>query len=260
MDAVPPSRALSRRLPTCSLYSWGYNKYAQLGHGDVARSNSSSGGPGGRRDAARIVGADGGFDEAGLPVPSTPATPPREAEGGDANWRDNDGNSTNNGVSDDDGNHGHDDAIGGVAKVVTSDGQPLAVVTIVSINAGWVHCLAADGDGRCWGWGGNNNGTVDGQLLLPPPLPPRATTAATHTAPPTQPHIPTLQPSVLHSAVRVPFPPSVRVRAVACGLFHSAAIDHEGNVWTWGSGLHGKLGHGDVEPRFRPTCVLWLAL
>ncbi|WOL02321.1 E3 ubiquitin-protein ligase [Canna indica] len=54
--------------------------------------------------------------------------------------------------------------------------------------------------------------------------------------------------------------------AVACGVWHTAAIVEvivaqpnaivsSGKLFTWGDGDKYRLGHGDKEPRFKPTCV-----
>lgn len=42
---------------------------------------------------------------------------------------------------------------------------------------------------------------------------------------------------------------------VACGWDHSMAISATGQVYTWGSGTNGKLGHGDEENCTVPTLV-----
>ena len=36
-----------------------------------------------------------------------------------------------------------------------------------------------------------------------------------------------------------------RVRDIACGSSHSAAITSSGELFTWGCGEYGRLGHGD---------------
>ena len=41
----------------------------------------------------------------------------------------------------------------------------------------------------------------------------------------------------------------------ACGADHSAAVDEDGSLWTWGRGSEGRLGHGDAKSRDRPTRV-----
>ena len=43
-----------------------------------------------------------------------------------------------------------------------------------------------------------------------------------------------------------------------CGGSHMGAVTHDGKLWTWGSGLHGQLGHGDADTcpdKLVPTCV-----
>ncbi|XP_018730831.2 PH, RCC1 and FYVE domains-containing protein 1 isoform X2 [Eucalyptus grandis] len=57
-----------------------------------------------------------------------------------------------------------------------------------------------------------------------------------------------------------------RVKSVACGHWHTAAIVEvvsdrlspsgvSGKLFTWGDGDRGRLGHGDQEKRLLPTCV-----
>ncbi|KAK9110447.1 hypothetical protein Sjap_018507 [Stephania japonica] len=54
--------------------------------------------------------------------------------------------------------------------------------------------------------------------------------------------------------------------AVACGVWHTAAVVEvipgqsgthvsTGKLFTWGDGDKNRLGHGDKEPRLKPTCV-----
>lgn len=40
---------------------------------------------------------------------------------------------------------------------------------------------------------------------------------------------------------------------IAAGWNHYAALDDDGTVWTWGTGLSGVLGHGDEADRMTPT-------
>lgn len=49
----------------------------------------------------------------------------------------------------------------------------------------------------------------------------------------------------------------IRVRTVASSpvACHSAIIDEEGKVYTWGRNESGQLGHGDMETRYKPTLV-----
>lgn len=39
----------------------------------------------------------------------------------------------------------------------------------------------------------------------------------------------------------------VRTKAAAAGFAHSAALTENGDVYTWGNGAHGELGHSDTQ-------------
>uniref|UniRef100_A0A1J3IEE8 Ultraviolet-B receptor UVR8 n=1 Tax=Noccaea caerulescens TaxID=107243 RepID=A0A1J3IEE8_NOCCA len=45
------------------------------------------------------------------------------------------------------------------------------------------------------------------------------------------------------------------VEEVACGAYHVAVLTSRNEVFTWGKGANGRLGHGDVEDRKAPTLV-----
>lgn len=45
------------------------------------------------------------------------------------------------------------------------------------------------------------------------------------------------------------------VEEVACGAFHVAVLTSKTEVYTWGKGANGRLGHGDFEDRKAPTLV-----
>lgn len=45
------------------------------------------------------------------------------------------------------------------------------------------------------------------------------------------------------------------VREIACGTGHSAAITTNGELYTWGQGDHGRLGHGDTISQPKPKQV-----
>lgn len=46
-----------------------------------------------------------------------------------------------------------------------------------------------------------------------------------------------------------------RIVEVQAGLKHSVALDTLGQVYSWGNGANGKLGHGDEDDRHHPTLV-----
>lgn len=43
---------------------------------------------------------------------------------------------------------------------------------------------------------------------------------------------------------------------IACGGAHSAAITANGELYTWGKGRYGRLGHGDSENQLKPKLVI----
>ncbi|KAL8246137.1 hypothetical protein R6Q59_007353 [Mikania micrantha] len=42
---------------------------------------------------------------------------------------------------------------------------------------------------------------------------------------------------------------------IACGAFHVAVLTSRTEVYTWGKGANGRLGHGDIDDRNSPTLV-----
>ena len=46
-----------------------------------------------------------------------------------------------------------------------------------------------------------------------------------------------------------------RVTLVSAGLFHSMAVSEAGELYSWGSGTNGRLGHGDTVMQLRPRRV-----
>ncbi|XP_072961437.1 PH, RCC1 and FYVE domains-containing protein 1-like isoform X2 [Typha angustifolia] len=45
------------------------------------------------------------------------------------------------------------------------------------------------------------------------------------------------------------------VEEISCGAYHVAALTSRSEVYTWGRGANGRLGHGDVEDRKSPSFV-----
>ncbi|GAV70170.1 RCC1 domain-containing protein/FYVE domain-containing protein/BRX domain-containing protein/BRX_N domain-containing protein [Cephalotus follicularis] len=45
------------------------------------------------------------------------------------------------------------------------------------------------------------------------------------------------------------------VEEIACGSYHVSVLTSRNEVYTWGKGANGRLGHGDVEDRKAPTLV-----
>ncbi|XP_076055438.1 RCC1 and BTB domain containing protein claret isoform X3 [Oratosquilla oratoria] len=49
------------------------------------------------------------------------------------------------------------------------------------------------------------------------------------------------------------------ITSVACGQFHSMAVSATGKLYTWGWGVHGQLGHGNVEDVLQPRAIMRLS-
>ncbi|KAK9271384.1 hypothetical protein L1049_026974 [Liquidambar formosana] len=45
------------------------------------------------------------------------------------------------------------------------------------------------------------------------------------------------------------------VEEIACGAYHVAVLTSRNEVYTWGKGANGRLGHGEIEDRKIPTLV-----
>ncbi|XP_071700461.1 PH, RCC1 and FYVE domains-containing protein 1-like [Rutidosis leptorrhynchoides] len=45
------------------------------------------------------------------------------------------------------------------------------------------------------------------------------------------------------------------VEEIACGAYHAACLTSRSEIYTWGMGANGRLGHGDYEDRKTPTLV-----
>ena len=45
------------------------------------------------------------------------------------------------------------------------------------------------------------------------------------------------------------------VEEIACGAYHVAVLTSRTEVYTWGKGANGRLGHGDIDDRNIPTLV-----
>lgn len=58
-----------------------------------------------------------------------------------------------------------------------------------------------------------------------------------------------LKPMLVQSLV------GTEIIQVCCGGFHTAAISKDGQLYSWGGGEHGQLGHGDMVNKLKPCLV-----
>ena len=104
------------------------------------------------------------------------------------------------------------------------------VVKKVAVHSGGKHAMALTVDGRVFSWGEGEDGKL-GHCSRQSVEKPR-----------------------IVEALR-----NKKVRDIACGSSHSAAITSSGELFTWGCGEYGRLGHGDNVTQLRPKAVRALA-
>jgi len=103
------------------------------------------------------------------------------------------------------------------------------VVKKVSIHSGGQHAMALTVDGKVFSWGEGDDGKLGHGNKSSCDKP------------------------KLVEALK-----SKRIKDIACGSSHSAAITSGGELYTWGLGEYGRLGHGDTVTQMRPKMVMEL--
>ena len=106
------------------------------------------------------------------------------------------------------------------------------IESIVNAGAGHWHSLAVSKKGNVYAWGSNKHM----QLGVPATALEGGAKGAA-------------KPQML-AALR-----DAGVKQVACGALHSMAVTRDGELYTWGYGKHGRLGHGDEEDQMLPKRV-----
>ncbi|GAA0165556.1 guanyl-nucleotide exchange factor [Lithospermum erythrorhizon] len=102
---------------------------------------------------------------------------------------------------------------------------------ISQISGGWRHTMALGKDGKLYGWGWNKFGQVG------------------------------VGDNVDHcSPVQVRFPLDQKIIQISCGWRHTLAVSEEHNVFSWGRGTNGQLGHGDSVDRNVPKIIDTLSI
>ncbi|KAL0449881.1 UNVERIFIED_CONTAM: Ultraviolet-B receptor UVR8 [Sesamum latifolium] len=102
---------------------------------------------------------------------------------------------------------------------------------ISQISGGWRHTMAVTADGKLYGWGWNKFGQVG------------------------------VGNNVDHcSPVQVKFPLDQKVVNISCGWRHTLAVTERQNVFSWGRGTNGQLGHGDSVDRNVPKIIEALSM
>ncbi|XP_054728194.1 probable E3 ubiquitin-protein ligase HERC2 [Anastrepha obliqua] len=104
------------------------------------------------------------------------------------------------------------------------------VVKKVAVHSGGKHAMALTLDGKVFSWGEGEDGKLGHGNRL------------------------TMEKPKLIEALR-----AKKIRDIACGSSHSAAITSAGELYTWGLGEYGRLGHGDNATQLKPKLVAALS-
>uniref|UniRef100_A0A8C3HB67 E3 ubiquitin-protein ligase HERC2 n=1 Tax=Chrysemys picta bellii TaxID=8478 RepID=A0A8C3HB67_CHRPI len=96
----------------------------------------------------------------------------------------------------------------------------------VAVNSGGKHCLALSSEGEVYSWGEAEDGKLGHGNRSPCD-----------------------RPRVIESLR------GIEVVDIAAGGAHSACISAAGDLYTWGKGRYGRLGHGDSEDQLKPKLV-----
>lgn len=100
------------------------------------------------------------------------------------------------------------------------------VIKKVAVHSGGKHAMALTLDGKVFSWGEGEDGKLGHGNRL------------------------NLDKPKLIEVLR-----SKKIRDIACGSSHSAAITSSGELYTWGLGEYGRLGHGDNVTQLKPKQV-----
>ncbi|KAM6303566.1 RCC1 domain-containing protein 1 [Podargus strigoides] len=142
--------------------------------------------------------------------------------------------------------------------------EALAGVPMQTVAAGGWHSASVSEGGDLYMWGWNESG----QLALPSKALAEERAQDEDTgAGDAEPRSPQEQPAAEDAAfisiqafpALLDLPQELEVSAVSCGSRHTAVVTRGGELYTWGWGKYGQLGHGDDASSDRPRRVEYLA-
>ncbi|RDX74543.1 Ultraviolet-B receptor UVR8, partial [Mucuna pruriens] len=110
--------------------------------------------------------------------------------------------------------------------LVPSKVEALSDKFISQVSGGWRHSMALTSSGQLLGWGWNKFGQIGVGNNFD-----------------------------FCSPVQVNFPNDQKVQQISCGWRHTIAVTERENVYSWGRGANGQLGHGETIDRNVPTII-----
>ena len=120
--------------------------------------------------------------------------------------------------------------------------EALKGIRCVSIEAGWSHSAVLTDDGKVYTWGWDLNGQLG---LAEKDAVVASGTATATAATASNENVPRLVEAL----------EGKRVIQIACGSYHTVALTDAAELYTWGWGKNGRLGHGDQVSQSRPKIV-----
>jgi alpha-tubulin suppressor-like RCC1 family protein len=123
----------------------------------------------------------------------------------------------------------------------------METVRIINIACGWDHCLAIDEHGKVLSWGSGQNGKLglgtEDNISIPCYVP--ALSEEEETPDPKK-------STTTEAKVKSK---GLFVTHLSAGCEHTAVLTRDGEVYSWGHGDGGRLGHGNNAQCFVPTRV-----
>ncbi|XP_071610129.1 RCC1 domain-containing protein 1 [Heliangelus exortis] len=140
--------------------------------------------------------------------------------------------------------------------------EALAGVPMAVVAAGGWHSASISEAGDLYMWGWNESG----QLALPSKALAEERAQAEDTGAGDSPQLPQEQPvaedvafiSIQAFPALLDLPQDLEITGVSCGSRHTAVVTRSGELYTWGWGKYGQLGHGDKASSDQPRRVEFL--
>jgi alpha-tubulin suppressor-like RCC1 family protein len=104
---------------------------------------------------------------------------------------------------------------------------------IMTVSCGLSHCLAVTTTGKLYSWGNGAYGALGFNSVQNEPTP---------------------RELVIKQNNFI-----LQIQQVSCGSMHSMAVTTQNKLFTWGTGTHGRLGHGNFKNVLEPKELLQLS-
>ena len=195
-----------------NLYTWGLNSHNELGDGtDVDKTTPVKiNGKGDIPENAKIMSVGAGeFHSAAI-----------DSEGNLYTWGENSAGKLGDGT----------DVDKATPVKINGKGDIPENAKIISVSAGEYHTIAIDSEGNLYTWGNNNSGQLGDGTETNRKVPVKINGKGD-------------------------IPKNAKITSVGAGEFHSAAIDSEGNLYTWGRNDSGQLGDGTNVKKATPVKI-----